>query len=369
MKRSELPIGRNFFSGGIFLFSGFLLLCLACAEKKEALTRPHYAKGFQFEKQGENMLVVVTPFNQPSYRYLLVPRGKKVSGGEVVIEVPIHSLVCTSTSHIPFIEALRELPKITGFPSLKYISSPAMRARIDSGKVTDVGIDYDLNTEKLLVLQPEIVMTYPVSGGGKQLEKLRAGKIPVLMNGDYLEEHPLGGAEWIRLIALLFGKEREGDSIFAAIEKNYFKSIKSPPPSRPTLMSGIIYGDLWFAPGGKSYLANMFEDAGYRYLWKDDLHSGSFGIPLETVYAKAKEAEFWIGVGNYTSLSTMKSANTHYSLFRAFGTHHVFSYYNKENIRSQYLEQGYFRPDKVVRDLRLIREGKEDSLYFFKRLE
>lgn len=36
-------------------------------------------------------------------------------------------------------------------------------------------------------------------------------------------------------------------------------------------MSGIVYGDAWFMPGGKNFAAQLLKDAGCRYLWAKTL--------------------------------------------------------------------------------------------------
>jgi len=143
-----------------------------------------------------------------------------------------------------------------------------MRKRVDAGKVTDVGIDKGMNLEVLFSLKPQLVMSYTMSSDLGQLRKIKELGIPTVINAEYLEEHPLGRAEWIKFMALFFGKEREADSIFNVIEHEYLTTQKltTSTNSRPTVLSGIVYGDTWFMPGGKNYAAKLLTDAGTQYL-------------------------------------------------------------------------------------------------------
>ena len=54
--------------------------------------------------------------------------------------------------------------------------------------------------------------------------KLKEMGIKVLYNADYLENDPLGKAEWIRMIGALYCKEEMADSIFNTIESKYNSS-------------------------------------------------------------------------------------------------------------------------------------------------
>ena len=83
---------------------------------------------------------------------------------------------------------------------------------------------------------------------------------------------PLGQAEWIKFIGLFIGQEEEANEKFAAIEKHYndLKQLVADVKKRPVVFSGEIRGGNWYAVGGKSFLAELFRDAGADYFLKDD---------------------------------------------------------------------------------------------------
>src|SRR5262249_6434330 len=155
--------------------------------------------------------------------------------------------------HIPLLDYLNESDKLTGFPTTDYISSEKMRQRIDSGKIQELGVDQGMNLERLAVLKPDMVMGYSMSSAYGQFKKMEELGVPVVWNAEYLEKHPLGRAEWIKFMALFFDKEKLADSVFRSIEKSYLetKAMVDRVTSRPSVLSGVVYSDAWFLPGGK----------------------------------------------------------------------------------------------------------------------
>lgn len=349
------------------LLSILLLGALASCqpEKKQnqiALsTSLKYAEGFKVTAiENAKLVEVVYPYQGASagYKYLLVPNNEQVPAHDAetqVITVPIESIVCTSTTHIPLLEYLGVEDKLIGFPTTDYISSVPVRKRIDEGKVKDLGIDKGMDLEQLFALQPSVVMGYTMSSDLGQLKKIKELNIPVIINAEYLEKHPLGRAEWIKFAALFFNKEKEADSVFQLIEKEYLSTAElvKKAEHKPTVMSGIVYGDSWFLPGGQNYAARMLGDAGCEYLWSSDSTKGYLQLTFESVFAKAKDAELWIGVGSFKSLEEIKNTEGRYALFQPFQQQRVFTYDARHGAKggSEFLELGYLRPDLILKDL------------------
>jgi iron complex transport system substrate-binding protein len=339
-----------------------------------------YAEGFKVSLLGDAKLVeVIYPYQGASsgYKYLLVPRGKQAPPNieAKIIFIPVQSIACTSTTHIPLLDYLNETHKLTGFTTTDYISSEKMRKRINDGKVTELGVDNGINLERLAVLKPDMLMGYTMNGDYGQFKKIEELKIPVVINAEYLEKHPLGRAEWIKFMALFFDKEKEADSVFNEIEKNYLNTQAkvSHVKKRPTVFSGIMYGDAWFMPGGQNYAAKILRDAGCDYLWSNDPSNGFLQISFEAVYARAKQADLWIGTGTFTSLKDLENADDRYNRFLAFQQKQVYSGDARRGAKggSEFLELGYLRPDIILNDLVKIAHPDllpEYELYFHKKI-
>jgi iron complex transport system substrate-binding protein len=341
-----------------------------------------YADGFKVSKIGKVKFVEVTyPYQGAAsgYKYLLVPKGETIPAHDAdtkVISIPLQSIVCTSTTHIPLLDYLNETEKLIGFPTTDYISSEKMRKRIDQGKVEELGVDKGLNLEKLAMLKPSLVMGYTMTGDYGQYKKMEDLGVPVVMNAEYLEKHPLGRAEWIKYMALFFDKEKDADSVFNAIEKNYNETLEKVKvnTNKPTVLSGIVYGDAWFLPGGQNYAAKLLKDAGCKYLWSDDPSNGYLELSFETVYEKAHDADLWIGVATMKTLEEIKNTDQRYAKFKPFEKKQIYTYDARKGEKggSEFLELGYLRPDLILNDLvKIAHPGllPEHELFFHRKLE
>ena len=365
-----------------------ILSATSCTSKKETSqvvsseSSLKYASGFSWRSNGNVKYVTVNyPYQGATegYQYMLVPDGEEVPGHDEKIQVirtPVKKIVCTSTTHIPLLDYIGETNSLIGFPTTDYISSEEMRKRVDGGYITDLGIDKGMNIELLYSLHPELVMGYTMSNDLGQLKKIRELGIPVVINAEYLEKHPLGRAEWIKFVALFYNKEKAADSVFTLIEKEYLATQEMVKNSseKPTVLSGIVYGDVWFMPAGKNYAAKLFNDAGMDYLWKDTESNGFLELSFESVYTKAKNADFWIGVGSFNSLQEIQAAESRYGLFKPFKQKQVYTYNARKGAKggSEFLELGYLRPDLILKDLVKIAHPEllpDYELFFHKRLE
>ncbi len=341
-----------------------------------------YAEGFSITRGDSWTLVEVKkPFQgaERGYRYLLVPEGADVPEHDDnvrLIRTPINTIVCTSTTHIPLLDYLDLTDKLVGFPTTDYVSSPKTRERIDAGNVVDLGVDKGLNIERLAALQPDLVMGYTMSADYGQFRKIEEFGIPVILNAEYLEKHPLGRAEWVKYVAAFFDKPAKADSVFSAIEANYVTTSRlcADAERRPTVVSGIMYGDAWFLPGGQNYASRILKDAGGFYLWEDNPSSGYLELSFESVYEKASKAEFWIGTGPFASLEELSAGDHRYKNIGAFKNKNVYNYDARKGEKggNEYLELGYLRPDLILMDLVKITHPEclpDHDLYFYRRLE
>lgn len=292
------------------------------------------------------------------------------------IKLPIEKMVVTSTTHIPSLEHLGDLNKLIGFPGLDYISSKQARELIGQGKIKELGKNENINTELLISLAPEIVVGFAIEGSNKSLNTLEKMGVPVLYNSDWLEKNPLGKAEWLKVFGLLTGKEKEAFKAFEEIEKSYLqtKKIASETTDQPLVISGAMHNDRWYLPYGNSWQGKLLEDANAKYIFDYTSGSGSIALAFEKVLEKGRQAEFWIGPAQYTSLNQLLDNNTHYKKFKAFQDKKV---YGTALITGKtggviYYELGPNRPDLVLKDLVKILHPKllkKHKLQFFKALE
>ena len=385
--KMQISLLHSFYSGPYFIFSIFLILfsCQSPKEIKELdlVEIPNsYATGFAvFQGEGYKVIEVrqAFPDKHPPFRYLVkeIPDLKLDEVGfDAVISLPIWKVVLTSTTHVPHLDYLGVSNLLTGFPNLDLISSPQTRKLIDAGKVTDLGSGAQANIEKIIELDPDWVMISTLGENLKNLEILKSAKIPAILNGEYVEQHPLGRAEWIKFTGVLLGKFEEAKTVFSQIESDYNQAsdlIKELPENKPKVMAGVMYKDIWYVPGADSWGARLLEVAGGDYLFEDQKGTGSAELSYEYVLENAHQADFWLGAADFKTLEEMENADPRYTHFEAFKQGNVYTYTQKMGPTGglEYFELGYLRPDLILKDLIKILHPEllpEYSLYFYTKL-
>jgi len=366
-----------------------LLAIVSCKKEaqravlKSASAKITHAKGFDIVEEKGNKKLIIKSAYQNATEDATYPLSKKIPSTALAstklntIQIPVKNIVVTSTTHIPMVELLQSENAIVGFPHGQYVSSERTRKLLDAGKIAEIGKENSLNTEILLDLQPELVVGYSVSSPDKSLTTLEKAGINVIYNGDWLEETPLGKAEWIKFFGVLFDKEKQADSIFKAIETNYVNAKKSAllGLQKPTVLSGAIMSkDIWNLPAGESFVAQFLKDANLTYLWKDTKGKGSLSLSFESVFDKGANADIWIAPGYFTSKKQLLESNALYAKFKAFQDDNIYTPTTKKGKSGGvlYYELATTRPDLVLKDLIKITNPAllpDYELVFFEKMK
>lgn len=372
----------------LLLFLSGLLLDWGCqpkARKQEAEKTVAIADSVQYAQRftiayydGYKKLTVKNPWKGATkdFTYLLYHDSAKVVGikADAKVQIPIHRIVCESTSHLYPLIMLGVDSTLVGFADTSLMYAKSLRKRTQAGKIQSVGQQMRWNMEKLLKLQPDVTIGYAMQAPDEQLKDFNRAGLPYVLNADYLETNALGRAEWLKFFAAFYDKEALADSLLHRIYQRYdsLKMVAQQTKTRPTVMSGVMYGDIWYLPGGQSWAAQFIKDAGGHYLWAKTDGSGSLTKDFETVYAKANEAAYWINAANFSSLAAMKEADERYSYFAAFKEGNVFTYTKRTrpNGSNDYLESGYMRPDRILEDLLHILHPElgQDSTFYYEKV-
>jgi iron complex transport system substrate-binding protein len=350
----------------VFLFS-FLVL-ISC-KKSESTTEIkaetgqnsiEYASGLSINKfTGYSVVKVTNPWPEANkeYTYVLKEKDGVVPDSlksYTTIQVPLQTIVVTSTTNIPFLEMLDVENNLVGFPHTDYISSEKTRKLIDEGAVKNVGQNEKLNIEQLIELAPDLIVTFGVDNNNSMLDNLQKSGLKVLIQADWMEQSPLGKAEWIKLYGALFGKEAQAKELFDKIVTSYkeAKKLVASKEATSTVLYGSMYMDQWYVAKGNSWVAQFMDDAKANYLWANLEGTGSQGLSFEKILDKAKTASVWIATGSFKSLAELEKSNPHYSQFDAFKTKNVYTFESKFGATGGtiYYELAPSRPDLVLKD-------------------
>lgn len=348
-----------------FLIFMLLFSCNNNATKKQkpiSVTKQStlkYAKNLEIITYDDYQKIVVkNPVNKLENIYYLVDVNKAIPknlANKKVIRTPLNKIIVTSTTHIAMLELLGVEKSLIGFPQTYFVSSEKIRQRIESGLVKELGNVQQLNTEIILTIKPDLIISFEINGLNKTMQELDKKGFNILLNTDWQEETPLGRVEWIKLYGALFHQQNKADSIFKSIEKNYVDAVKiaQKVTKKPTILSGIVFNDVWNLPAGKSLEAQLLKDANTQYLWSETEGTGSLSLSIEVVLDKAKEAEIWIAPGIYDSMETLTKSNNLYPHFNPIKNKQVYSYAHLRGKTGGYIyfETASTRPDLVLKDL------------------
>ena len=379
----------------LYIFLPILFFLSSCKEDKgierqlpplaEDGMQLKYAQGFEVEHHTDYKVLTIKnpwPKAEKNYKYLMASKevlSKMTFPSDYydgVITNDINKIVVTSTTHIPALELLGVEHTLVGFPGIDYISSKKTRQRIENGNIRELGKNEGINTEVLLEINPDVVIGFGVDGVNKTFETIKKAGIPVIYNGDWVESSALARAEWIKFFGVLFNKETKADSIFNTIETNYLeaKKIAQKAKDQPTVLSGVLNGNVWELPNGSSFEAQFLKDANLNYLWSDTTGNGSLMLSFEAVFEKAKDADLWLSPSYFSTLEQLKNSNELYVNFDAYKNKNIYSFTNTKGETGGvlYYELGTARPDLILKDL--IKIGHPDLLadyttHFFKPLE
>ena len=370
----------------IYIFTLFASTPLFSQEAKAIFSHPEFVEGFNIlAKKGYKILEIhqinTIDNKSPFETYALVHKDsirlikalkKKYKN---IIRIPVEKMIVTSTTHLPGIEMLQGSETVVGFPGTDYISSASFRSLIKKGSLKEMGHQEQLNIELVLAAAPELIIGYAVGEKPKIYETIANSGIPVILNHDWLAQHPLGKASWIYLYGALLNKLDRADQLFSNIHDQYLvaKKLATHAVETPTVFSGAMYKDVWYAPGGKSWAAQFIQDANANYLFNNN-HTGSDAFGIEYVLSKAAQSDFWIGAAQFTSHEEMLKKSAHYSQFDAFKNKNIYSFSSIKGVTGGvlYYELAPQRPDLVLKDLIAILHPElspNHSFTFFRRLD
>ena len=312
-----------------------------------------YAREFTLQKQGDHDLLTIYMdehhSEQSVRKFTLVKDSADAAAIENSIQVPCKKIVCVSSTQLAYFFALDDIDDIVAINSSRYLFHDEMNDRVAKGMVKRIGKEGNFNLEVLAALNPDVIFVSPFKSGG--FDVLRNMGIPLVPMAAYNEMTPLGRAEWLKMMALFVGQEAKADTIFNKIAKRYneLKDQVAGIDSRPTVFSGKMRSGSWYVPGGDSFYARLFRDAGADYVVKDN-EQGAYPVDFETIYRRAYNADFWRLVHpekTGITLHDFLQQDARYADFKAAKEENILLC----NIREKpYYEQSAVKPDVLLAD-------------------
>ncbi len=117
------------------------------------------------------------------------------------------------------------------------------------------------------------MLLFGVSGASGMESKLLEMGIPFCYIGEYLEESPLGKAEWLVAIAEITDSREKGEAVFEPVPERYDAlraKVAAATSKHPKVMINTPYAGSWFMASTESYVARLIADAGGDYILQEE---------------------------------------------------------------------------------------------------
>ena len=348
-----------------------------------------YARLIHVEQYDDYRLVTIDNPWKPGkalHRYVLVGASEDTGASETIgtiegttIHVPLQKSIIFTSVHAALTAQLHAEAQVAGVADLKYIKVPFVQEGCRSGHLIDCGDGMNPLVEKIIDAQADAILLSPFenSGGYGRIEDV---DIPLIECAEYMEASPLARAEWMRFYGMLYGREREADSLFAIVDSSYHAlclQAREAGKGRSVLVDKQT-GSVWYVPGGRSTIGQMLVDAGAGYAFANDNHSGSLSLPFETVLERAGESDVWLfryDASDTITLGSLLSEQPGYSQLRpvrektkdhgrkatADGCQAADCIYGCNVATSMFYEETPFRPDLLLQDFIIMVHPEQAS--------
>lgn len=338
-----------------------------------------YAKNLKIVKHKDFTVVTLNdPWNKGKvlHTYILVPDSieKPANLPEgAVVRTPLKKAVITTSVHCGLIISFGKGNNIRGICEPRYINIPFIQNGLAKGTITDCGSGITPTLEKIIDIDADAIIISPFQNNGGY-GRLNEWGNPIIEAADYMETSALGRAEWMKFYGMLFGAEKQADSLFESIERNYnmLKKTALMSKTHKSVIMDKINSSVWYVPGGQSTIGRIIADANAKYPFSENRNSGGVPLPFETVLEKAGETDIWMFRYNSPQTATLKSLlseNPGYSQFKAFKNGDIYGCNTNSNT---FYEDTPFHPDLLLRDFIIITHPELVTLgepRYFKKLK
>ena len=282
--------------------------------------------------------------------YLFKEPGTPVPANGVSLQVPVKRVATGSCTHVGFLNALDAMDALCGVTDKHLVFTPLPEG------VQNLGDCISPDVERFVAAAPEVVFmsTYSTNDvATTRLEKAGLVVVPVM---EWVENDPLGRAEWVRFFGAFVDKNNEADSVFTKAAEHYdqLKTLveESGKAYSKSILSGGSFRGTWYVPSGATYMGRLFKDAGAAYAYAEDMTNGSIPLGIEQVLQSFRDADVWVGAPANT-LQELTEMDSKHSWFKAYEDSAVYTFKARMTPTggNDFWEAGVTEPDRILSDL------------------
>lgn len=267
-----------------------------------------------------------------------------------VIHVPLERTLPQSTVHAALALQLGAQHALAGLCDTAFIVAPALKHL----HLPNFGRGDQPDVERILAAKIDGCLLAPFEN--TRYESLQRMNITVIDAADYMEQTPLGRAEWMRFYGRLWGKATVADSMFDAEAQRYeqlrhqlHSAQENRAPQQPLL--DLPWQGTWYMPEGFSYMASLIIDAGGSYPRQaNHKRTGSAALSLEQALDRAQHCSLWViktGDDAPQNLRQLAARSPHFRHFPSVKAQRVWVC---NTLSVPYYEHSPFAPTTLLRD-------------------
>jgi iron complex transport system substrate-binding protein len=318
------------------------------------LFQPKYAKGFRVVKSGNDTLI----------QFLSHSDSPTVSHSVSLSKINSERIALLSTTHSYFINALDGMKNVCGVTYADRIQLENLQAQIASGKTQNLTSNGDVNMEELLLLNPSVLFSVPFESTPYQSKLPQCTVIPTT---EYLEEHPLGKAEWLCVFGFILRKDMLAKELFLKIEKEYLDAIQGTTQVSTKVFFATNNGSDWTVANNQSYWAILLKDAGAEYVGATD-DEGNLNFDKERMLFALNEADAYGELVYFPNTSNVSLSQLHPEFAQSGPFQH------KKLFLCNAADNGFFdrallEPHRLLQELKMVLSDSTFSGDYFQRTQ
>jgi iron complex transport system substrate-binding protein len=297
-------------------------------------------------------------------RLVLAPKGMEppaLTGdlvGATLIRTPVARIAVNDQPHEAIVRALGVADRLVAVGGHSSFDD-AIRARVRAGEIHQVGYGWHQapTLDALVASRPDVFIARMADLTHTQhMERVRDLGIPVLPTFIDAEPRYMGHVDWVRLVGMLTGREREADAFVAEVtaEVARLKQLAATQPRRSLLWA-------WYQSGGDRWSvtqrngeAALIRDSNAELVLSapDDPELDTFSrLSTEQLLEGATRADCWMIRDPLSSVYTDQRV---LQRFKAYVENNVFWQHGAKNPHAdawEIWEMGVIRPDWVLGDI------------------
>ena len=270
------------------------------------LFQPKYAKGFRVVKSGNDTLIQFLSHSDSD--------SHSVSHSVSLSQINPERIALLSTTHSYFINALDGMKNVYGVSYADRIQLGKLQEQISNGKTQNLTRNGDLNLEDLLMLNPTVLFSVPFEPTQYQTKLPNCSVIPT---SEYLEEHPLGKAEWIYVFGYVLRKQKVAEQMFLEIERQYQLVKQDSAKDSAKVFFATNNGSDWTVANNQSYWSILLKDAGAEYVGSTEV-KGNLNFDKERMLFALNEADAYGELVYFPNTSNVALSSLHPEFIQSF---------------------------------------------------